>query len=1103
MKTEFQDLYESNIKLLKKNQPNAWETIQSFDSEPVGAIVMAKNGKPNLKVEKKEGEFLFFHDIHNPEKEAQDFLNIVPENAKGTVIFQGMGLGFGPVAIIEKRKDIRHLIIFELCVGIFLQALRGMDLSCLLGDPKVVICLGADPDVKQILSMVSRSMRLEEISMLTHNPSCAFQKENYEKLGKEIYSISNEFNMSANTFKAHGTTFIANRLSLLTMVHHNSLIDSLQNRFKDIPAILVAAGPSLDKNIELIREFKEKAVIISVDSALPALLASGVTPDFVTSIDYQALTYEKIAACAPKSENISLICSSWVAQKVAKIFPAENIYWTFTGGAMENWINKGLGGNLVSPGAGTVAHLNVVAAVIMGCSPVIFTGQDLSFSEKGGAKDHARHTVLKSDEQTAVFLKNKNGLIWIDGNNGGKVPTTRAFVNYLHQFEQMIAGNPGEYINATEGGALIKGTKAMPLKTVLEQFCTKDLNISEKIKTCNKESLIGNIDPFLGNIKSVLKIANDMNKWIVKSDALSPFLKQELLKLKASRKRYVSFETLPQNLQKKIADFDKCHSLLDKKYEFWGLFDEATLNELQATDRMKYEIDKLQDVPEKYIEWLLENFKRLSEVNRVRKDLIKKFGDILSNIVNHHKKETKFLKAIHPPGKDKTEEMMGLVRLYFESGDLALAKPVLDQIIKMDSDNGEACFYLGKIAAFHTEYEKATRYFIKAMDHEPAIKEKIDKFKTTLGDEYLSYAVQMWQGNKAMGKSMILKGLRFSPDHARLLIELSAILAKDMEEIELFFESKDIKSIQPIFNQWITIFKDQPELEENLPPKAMSRFYKNCGKFFMASDDQLKAFESLHKAISCSKDNPEYYMLLSDLMFKMGQNDPAISYYRKAVEIDQDFVETYENKKKIHGTADEIDDSHKSGDGMKFLQTGDRFFHDKRFEEAVVCYEKALLIEADNPLIIHNMGVAFKEMGKIDQAISCYEKTIAIAPDYYNAYFNMGVALQDKGEIDKAISAYKKAIKLKPDFLNALNNLGNAYNSSGSFQKAIDAYQKILKIDPGYADALNNLGVVYQAMGILEEAVSYYKQFLKIKPESLQVKANLSKVLQSRKDSER
>ncbi|WP_300456273.1 6-hydroxymethylpterin diphosphokinase MptE-like protein [Desulfobacula sp.] len=1098
MTIEFQEFYESNIKLLKKNQPNAWKTIQSVNSMPVGKIVMAKNGKPNLKVETQDGQVLFFHDIHDPGKDAQDFLRIVPETAKGTVIFQGMGLGFGPLAIIEKRKDIQHLIVFELCVGIFLQALRVTDLSRLLDDPKVIICLGPDPEVEQILSAALQSMRLEEISMLTHNPSCLLDKDGYEKLGKTIYSIANQLNISSNTFKSHGATFISNRLSALSMIHHTSLIDSLKGRFKDIPAILVAAGPSLDKNIQRIREFKEKAVIISVDAALPALQANGVTPDFVTSIDYQNITYEKIASCAPKSQNISLICSSWVGQKVAKVFPARNIYWTFTGGAMENWINKGLGGNLVSPGAGTVAHLNFVAAVIMGCSPIVFTGQDLAFSEKEGANDHVKHTVLKSDDQTAIFLKNRDGLIWVDGNNGGKVPTSRAFVNYIDQFEKMIHSTPGEYINASEGGAFIKGTNVMRLKEVLDQFCTKEFNISKSLETCNKESKIGDLDAFLTSIKSVLKTVNEMNMLIKKADNLSSFLSKQLLKLKASPKKYAAFDALPQNIQKKVGDIDRYHKKIDKKKWFWGLFDEATVTALQATQRMKYEINKLQDIPDRYIEWLLENLKRLEEVNRVRKNLIKGFKTILSNVVEHHKKERSLLKSIHQ-SEENFDQIMDLARLYCESGDFVLAKPVLTKLFASDPDNAEVNFYLGKISALHTEYEKADLYFKTAADKDPEFKEKINGFKIELGNEYLAYATQFWQKDKSSAKNMILKGLRFCPDHPRLNVELSEILKKDMEGVDFRFESGKFADISPVMDQWLQIFQNQPDLYNNLNSQAMGSFYKNGGKFFQVSNELLKAFEYFHKALVCSKDNPEYYLLLSEVLFDMGKNDIAVSHYKKAFEIDKAFAQSFEDQKKIKGPLrdryNKTDEIKKTEACMKLTGEGDRFFHQGKFEDAAKKYEKALLLDAANPYVIHNLGTALKELGALSRAISCYEQTLLIVPEYYPAYYNLGIVLQDQGKIDEAIALYKRAVEIKPDFLNALNNLGNAYHLSNRFFEAMDSYKKILEIDPGYADALNNLGAACQEVGMLDEAILYYKQFLELKPDNFQARANLNSLL--------
>lgn len=1089
------DFYESNMKLLKKHHLNTWKIIRDSDSEPIGEIVTAGNGKANLKVETDNKDILFFHDTINPENDGEQFLKIVPENAKGTVIFQGMGLGYGPLAVIEKREDIRHLIIFELSVGIFLQALKVNNLSPLIKDPRVTICLDSEPNTSEVLARSARSMRLEEISMLSHNPSCLFLKEGYERLGKEIFSVSNQFNISSNTFKAFGTDFIANRLSFLSMIHHTSLIDSIRGRFKDVPALLVSAGPSLDKNIDLIKEFKEKAVIISVDSALPALLANGVTPDFVTSIDYKNLTYEKIASCAPKSHNISMICSSWVGQKVAKVFPARNIYWTFAGGAMDRWINQGLGGKIVSPGAGTVAHLNLVAAVIMGCSPVIFTGQDLAFPKQAGSNDHTEHAVLKSDKKAAALLENEHELIWIDGNDGDKVPTLRYFVNFLHEFENMIRANPGKYINATEGGAFIAGTDVMTLKEVLNQFCTKEFDISKKMEESNSNNKIGNIDRFLKEIKSVFKIINEMNRLIKKSDKLSDFLTKKILKLQASPKRYSSYDTLPQNLQKKLADFDTCHNKMDKKIFFWELFDEATMNALQSTDRMKHEIDQLQDDPAKYIEWLLKNLNRLEEVNRVRKNIIKDFGNNLSHVMDHHKKETAIVTQIDNSKTDQTSARMDLARLYFEAGNLAHAKTVLSKVREHDPDNAEACYYIGMILAIHTEFDTSAQYFATATENDPLFNEKIAQFKNQSGDEYLNYAASLWAENKEISKNMMLKGLKFCPDHAQLINELSAILTKEMQDVESFLESGNEDDLSSIITQWMGIFDTQPELEVNLLPEAMGRFHKNCGKFFLVTDNVLNAFESFHKALSLSVDNPEYHMLLSDLLFKMGKNDQAISHYQKAIDIDKEFVTAYENRKKIKGA-----ESLRAPDnGMKLIEEGDQFLRDSKFEDAVKSYEKSLLLEPDNPNTYHNIGVAYMGLGRLEKAIESYEKTILLSPENFNAYYNLGLARQNTGNVKEAVVLYKKAIELKPDFVRALSNLGNAYHSLGNFQEAIHSYEKTLEINPEYVDVINNLGVVYQAMGMLEKAVSYYKKFLAINPDNIEVQANLDRILQETK----
>ena len=172
--------------------------------------------------------------------------------------------------------------------------------------------------------------------------------------------------------------------------------------FKGIPAFIVAGGPSLDKNIHLLPSVKGKGVIISVDTVLPALLRKGVKPDFVTSIDSQNLTFEKIADVSLDVEGISLITMPWVNRKVSMIFPFERRFWWFSGHRIEKWMNRIVGGTINERGAGRVAHLNLISAIVFGCSPIVFIGQDLAYT--GGAT-HAKNTALTGNLLMEKSLK--------------------------------------------------------------------------------------------------------------------------------------------------------------------------------------------------------------------------------------------------------------------------------------------------------------------------------------------------------------------------------------------------------------------------------------------------------------------------------------------------------------------------------------------------------------------------------------------------------------------------------------------------------------------------------------------------------------------------
>lgn len=430
--------YEKNVSLLKKNHPAAWETLvvaKELNKKPLHEmeVIFSNNDSPNLRIKRGQNEPVLIHDGEHPGREAQGFLSMVEKDSTGVVLVFGMGLGYLALELLKQKKKIQRILIFELSSASFNLALKHMDFSALFSDNRVILSIGYPDDLDGLLLPVKRALMLEDIH--THKFLPYFQlNTDYEKLASDVFNLVSSYNIEGATQSLHGKTFVENRLKHLTSMHHDNRLENLKEKFKGIPALIIAAGPSLDKNIQDIQGAVGKAVLICADTALPVLFRHGIIPDFVTSIDYNAPTYEKIADLAldPRSRMVNLICTSWVTDTVTKNFPAKAIFWAFGETALENWINGAMGGRIAIEGAGTVAHLNFLAAKMMGCDPIVFVGQDLAYSY---TKEHASEVVFTGSLPLEKILKDA---VWVKGVNEPEVPTTRELHGYRRLFEQWL-----------------------------------------------------------------------------------------------------------------------------------------------------------------------------------------------------------------------------------------------------------------------------------------------------------------------------------------------------------------------------------------------------------------------------------------------------------------------------------------------------------------------------------------------------------------------------------------------------------------------------------------------------------------------------------------
>jgi protein O-mannosyl-transferase len=116
--------------------------------------------------------------------------------------------------------------------------------------------------------------------------------------------------------------------------------------------------------------------------------------------------------------------------------------------------------------------------------------------------------------------------------------------------------------------------------------------------------------------------------------------------------------------------------------------------------------------------------------------------------------------------------------------------------------------------------------------------------------------------------------------------------------------------------------------------------------------------------------------------------------------------------------------------------------------------------------IAHNyLGVALYDEGNLNEAIVHYNKAILIKTDYAEAYINRGNAYAKFNQYQRAIDDYNEAMYLKQDYIEACINRGVAYAKLGHYQRAIDDFSKAIDLNPDYAKAYLNRGIIYIMQG--------------------------------------
>ncbi len=922
-------MQDKNLALLKRRHPHLFQLIQALEPGKELRSWTAPTGKPNLAV-KSDGEEIALHDPHDPEAEVPGFLQMIGEGSNGVVVLFGMGLGYTPLAILKERPNVRHLFIIEAKPQVFREALRLMDLEPLLSSKKVTIFFPQTWNSDEFLQKAGNLLRLEDIHFLYHLPSFSLDGDTYREIYDQIYSIANSLNIEGATFVGHGDLIVANRFEHLKLAPFQHSFDHLASAYRDVPAVLVAAGPSLDKNVHLLREAKGRAVIFAVDSALPALLRHDVVPDFVTSIDYHPVTYEKIAGeigAMAAGTPPSLICTMWDTPPMFKRPPWRAVFRVPAHHPIDMWAAQLLGWQLISPGAQTVAHLNLHAALVAGCRPIIFVGLDLAY---GGSRPHAQGTVLQG--VCSLEKADKEALLAVKGNVEETVYTDRSFFSMKQGFEAVIASNPGLYINATEGGAYIEGTEVLPLQKALEAYCRKT-----RAATLPLPATKTPVADFMKAVDRIIASSSSMSRKLKKSNHLT---RTSLSRLRSIKHRPRGFDQLPPKLKSQLTKLERINKEVDKRDLLWQFVEIMTINVFARAERLRYEVEELESEQDKYLEYLKKSLERLLLVNEARLEAADWLKDRFSSV----KKFIEGYKELSTLPLDRRvqfllkEDMVAEARDLLQGLDLETAEPGL-------------VFCLGKAAALQCDHETAHRCFERLLsgDTDGTWKNRIEEFLSSVAATYLDHARYFADKNRTTSLAMILRGLKLAPRNEELRTALAELLRSRMEELQSLEERGEEKKAAATAASWLELLiQSETPLEPPVPEDMAELALKALPKFM-----EDKAWPMAERAIELVKEvSPEKAADAWAFQFLMrmdqGRFQEALEALREAVARNSRFAVYWE-------------------------QIGELLFSQGLFAEAAEAFEQCFLHLPENVVMLKRMGDCYLHMGMDEAATAAYD----------------------------------------------------------------------------------------------------------------------------------
>ncbi|EHA4739644.1 motility associated factor glycosyltransferase family protein, partial [Campylobacter coli] len=389
--------------------------------------------------------------------------------------FYGFGNGILFKALLQ-NKNHQHIVVFEKDIEIIWIMFHILDFSSELQSARLMVLNTNKLEIQDYNELCSSKpffqfSRIYFLELMSHyyerfhEDILGLNKKLAENFKNSIVSYGND---STDTLQGI-EQFVYNLPQMITHPSYKELLSKRKN-LSDT-AIIVSTGPSLTKQLPLLKKYASKATIFCADSSYPILAKHGIKPDYVLSLERIPLTSEFFNNDFGEfDQDVLFVCISWVYPQTIKYLQKNNRAFILTSRPSSFIENINLCPYGYVGYGPSVAHMAYEFATHLNYKNIIFIGQDLAYAENGNSHPDDYQNSANYESQMYKHI--------LTEAYGGKkeIKTHEVWIFFKQILEAMIIKYHITTYNCTEGGARIEGTIEKPFLWACENLLDKDLN---------------------------------------------------------------------------------------------------------------------------------------------------------------------------------------------------------------------------------------------------------------------------------------------------------------------------------------------------------------------------------------------------------------------------------------------------------------------------------------------------------------------------------------------------------------------------------------------------------------------------------------------------